>query len=253
MAGSEKSQVITVRSLSEIGEFREAVRLQQEIWGFAEVDVLPVRLFVVCKKIGGQAFGAFDGDTMIGFCVALPAIHHGKGGGTYLHSNMLGVTDGYRNAGVGRMLKLAQREDAVARGIEIMEWTFDPLEIKNAYFNMERLGAVVRRYVLNFYGVTTSALHGGLPTDRCICEWHLSTERVRAMLDGKPLPRGEVLARVAVPAAIDQIRKQDPARAREIQAEVSRQFQQHMRDGLAVTGVERTAEAGVYLFTKWES
>ena len=244
--------MIQVRHLTEIGEFRDAVRLQQEIWGFAEVDVLPVRLFVVCKKIGGQAIGAFDGSEMIGFCVALPAIRHSTGG-TYLHSNMLGVSADYRNAGVGRMLKLSQREDAVARGIGLMEWTFDPLEIKNAYFNMERLGAVVSRYVLNFYGVTTSALHGGLPTDRCICEWHLGSDRVAATLDGKPRPRGEVLARVEVPSDIDDIRKADPRRAREIQAEVSRQFQINMNAGLAATGVERTSAAGVYLFTRWES
>jgi predicted GNAT superfamily acetyltransferase len=244
--------MISIRRLTEIGEFRDAVRLQQEIWHFAEVDVLPVRLFVVCKKIGGQAFGAFDGGRMIGFCVALPAIQHGAGG-IYLHSNMLGVSDGYRNAGVGRLLKLAQREDAVSRGIELMEWTFDPLEIKNAYFNMERLGAVVRRYVLNFYGVTTSALHGGLPTDRCICEWHLDTDRVRAALAGAPRARGDVLARIEVPSDIEQIRKSDPARAREIQASVSRQFQQYTGAGLAATGVERNDRAGVYLFTKWES
>lgn len=244
--------MIQLRHLTEIAEFRDAVRLQQEIWGFAEMDVLPVRLFVVCRKIGGQAIGAFDGTDMIGFCVSLPAIQHSTGG-TYLHSNMLGVTAPYRNAGVGRMLKLAQREDAVARGLGLIEWTFDPLEIKNAYFNMERLGAVVRRYVLNFYGVTTSALHGGLPTDRCICEWHLTSERVLDTLEGRPHPRGDVRARVEVPIDIDEIRRANPHRAREIQAEVSRQFQTNIDAGLAGTGVERTNAAGVYLFTQWES
>lgn len=243
---------IEVRALTGIGEYRDAVRLQQEIWGFAEVDVLPVRLFVVCRKIGGQAFGAYDNGKMVGFCVALPAIRH-QTGGLYLHSNMLGVTDGYRNAGAGRMLKLAQRDDALSRGIPLIEWTFDPLEFKNAYFNMERLGAVVRRYVLNFYGVTTSALHGGLPTDRCVCEWDLASPRVEAMLAGNPLPRPETEARIEVPADIATIRKNDPGRAREIQARVSQQFLEYLDAGLAVTGAERSDAAGVYLFSRWES
>ena len=94
---------------------------------------------------------------------------------------MLGVMKEYRDAGVGRMLKLEQRKDALARGIELMEWTFDPLEIKNAYFNMERLGAIVRRFVLNQYGTTSSKLHAGLPTDRCIAEWWLASPRVAAI------------------------------------------------------------------------
>ena len=105
---------------------------------------------------------------------------------------MLGVMKEYRDAGVGRMLKLEQRKDALARGIELMEWTFDPLEIKNAYFNIERLGAIVRRFVLNQYGTTSSKLHGGLPTDRCVAEWRLASPRVKAILDGKApqrLPR----------------------------------------------------------------
>ena len=95
---------------------------------------------------------------------------------------MLGVTKEYRDAGVGRLLKLEQRREALSRGIELMEWTFDPLEIKNAYFNMERLGAIVRRFVLNQYGTTSSKLHGGLPTDRCIAEWWLASPRVDAIL-----------------------------------------------------------------------
>jgi predicted GNAT superfamily acetyltransferase len=150
------------------------------------------------------------------------------------------------------MLKLAQRDDALRRGIGLMEWTFDPLEIKNAYFNMERLGAVVRRYVLNQYGVTSSHLHGGLPTDRCICEWHLAHERVRTALDGSPVRTVPIEARVEVPADIGTIRKEDPARAREIQRRISDEFLEFTGRGLAVIGVDRTATAGVYLFGRWE-
>src|SRR5216683_4905166 len=125
--------VIEIAALSTQPEFKAAVDLQREIWGFAEIELLPVRLFVVATKIGGQALGAFDGERMIGFCLAIPGLKPGAKG--YLHSHMLGVLPEYNNRGVGRMLKLAQREDALQRKIDLIEWTFDPLEIKNAYFN----------------------------------------------------------------------------------------------------------------------
>ncbi|MEZ5403115.1 MAG: acetyltransferase [Bryobacteraceae bacterium] len=244
MAGGKAEFVIEIRALTSTADFREAVRLQKEIWSFSDEDALPVRLFVVATKIGGQAFGAFDGARMIGFCVALPGIK--PGGGQFLHSNMLGVEDGYRDKGVGRMLKLAQRADALSRGVTIMEWTFDPLQIKNAYFNMQRLGAVVRRYVLNQYGVTSSHLHAGLPTDRCVAEWPMSHRRVEAALAGKPEAGSPIEARIEVPG-------DTAGRAREVQARVSEQFQQHLGAGLTVVGVEKAADGGgAYLFGRWE-
>ena len=165
--------MIEIGPLTAHTEFRDAVRLQQDIWGFDDIELLPLRLFVVASKIGGQAFGAFDGGRMIGFCLAIPGLK--PGGKSYLHSHMLGVLPEYRDSGIGRRLKLAQRDEALARGIDLIEWTFDPLEIKNAYFNIERLGAIVRRYVPNQYGITSSPLHGGLPTDRCIAEWWIAS------------------------------------------------------------------------------
>src|SRR3977135_299367 len=139
--------MIEVRVLSEYNDLADAVRLQKEIWGFEEIELLPVRLFVVATKIGGQVLGAVDGRHMIGFCLCIPGLK--PGGGTYLHSHMMGVLPAYQNGGIGRLLKSEQRTDALSRGICLIEWTFDPLELKNAFFNIERLGAVVRRYVLN--------------------------------------------------------------------------------------------------------
>jgi len=243
--------MIEIHALHAHDEFVEAVQLQQVIWGFEEVELLPVRLFVTATKVGGQAFGAFDGGRMVGFCLAIPGIK--PGGGSYLHSHMLGVAKEYRDAGVGRLLKLEQRREALSRGIELMEWTFDPLEIKNAYFNMERLGAIVRRFVLNQYGTTSSKLHGGLPTDRCIAEWWLNSPRVEAILSGAKRERPPEAARISVTSEIYKIKETDHARAREIQARVSEQFQENLAKGLAVTGFERTPEAGSYLFTKWDS
>lgn len=240
---------IDIRPLSAHHDLVEAVRLQKEIWGFEEIELLPVRLFVVATKVGGQVLGAFDGDRMIGFLLAIPGVK--PGGMSYLHSHMMGVLPEYRNLRIGRMLKLRQRDDALERGIGLIEWTFDPLEIKNAFFNIERLGAVVRRYVLNQYGTTTSHLHGGLPTDRCVAEWHITGKRATAILNGER-PGIEVEARVEVPNDIGDLRQTDPERAREVQKRVSASFLEHFDRDLAVVGFERGSRFGVYLFGPWQ-
>ncbi len=243
--------MIQVRALTQHAEFSAAVRLQQEIWGFEEIELLPVRLFVVATKIGGQVFGAYEGDLLVGFCLAIPGLK--PAGVYYLHSHMLGVRPEFRNAGVGRMLKLKQREEALGRGIALIEWTFDPLEIKNAYFNMERLGAIVRRYVLNQYGTTSSHLHGGLPTDRCTAEWWLNSPRVGAILEhGKHEPE-PVEVTISVPANIAHLRENEPKLAREIQLRISEGFSAAFARNLAVIGFNRTEVAGTYLLGKWQS
>ena len=224
-----KGEDIAIRPLTNESEFRDAVELQKLIWGFDEIELLPVRLFVVATKIGGQAYGAFDGDRMVAFCLAIPGMKPGPK--PYLHSHMLGVMDGYRDHGIGRRIKMLQKEDALARGIDLIEWTFDPLEIKNAWFNIERLGAVVRRYVRNQYGTTTSHLHGGLPTDRCVAEWWIASER-----PSNP----EILARVEVPDKADA--------TREVQARIASEFENAFARGLQVVGVERRTNGGAYLF-----
>jgi len=248
---SDAAGPLTVRALATQPEFEDAVRLQKEIWGFKDIELLPMRLFIVATKVGGQAFGAYDGNSMVGFCLAIPGLK--AGGKSYLHSHMLGVIPEYRDKGVGRRLKLKQREDAIERGIHLVEWTFDPLEIKNAYFNIERLGAVVRRYVRNQYGTTTSHLHGSLPTDRCVAEWWIESPRVEALLNGgPPVARPEIMERLSVPAAIAVIRREDPKRARQMQGEISTRFEEYFSRGLAVVGLEKSAEAGAYLFGKYE-
>ena len=241
--------MIELRSLTESREFQEAVQLQKRIWGFEDIELLPARLFVVAIKVGGQAFGAFDGGRMIAFLISIPGLK--PGGGSYLHSHMLGVLPDYRDHGVGRMLKLKQRDDGLARGIQLIEWTFDPLELKNAFFNMERLGAIVRRYVQNQYGTTTSPLHGGLPTDRCVAEWWLACPHAEAVLAGG-LPTRVIAERIEVPADVDIIRREEPRRAREIQKTLGERLTGCFGRGLAVIGFERSERAGTYLLGRWE-
>jgi predicted GNAT superfamily acetyltransferase len=228
----------------------DAVHLQKVIWNFSDLDLLPPRLFVVALKVGGQVFGAFDGRRMVGFCLAIPGLK--AGGQYYLHSHMLGVLDEYQNRGIGRLLKLAQRDEALSRGLELVEWTFDPLEIKNAHFNIARLGAVVRRYVPNQYGISSSPLHGGLPTDRLVAEWWIGSPRVRALLDeGRPVA-DPVEARIEVPREIAHLKKADPRKAREHQTRIREEFERWLGRGLAVTGYAITPSSGVFLLGPYE-
>ena len=235
---------IQIRPLATLEEFNRCVELQREVWGFTDLELVPKEIFVVAAGIGGQVFGAFDGAEQIGFLVSVPGYCEGR---AYLHSHMTAVLADYRDKGVGRRLKLQQREDALARGIELVEWTFDPLELKNAYFNIVRLGAMVRKFVRNKYGRTTSPLHGNLPTDRLVAEWWLKSARVKAILRGEPPTPAADRQRVAVPRAISELKETDAAAAERIQAEVRRQFEHWLGQGYAVTGFELTDQAGTYL------
>ncbi len=234
--GEEVTESLVIEGLVTEHQFREAVRLQETIWGFSDIDLLPVRFLVVASQIGGQVFGAYDNGRMVGFCLAIPGLK--PDGKAYLHSQMLGVLPEYQNTGLGRRLKLRQRDDAVARGIELIEWTFDPLEVKNAYFNIGRLGVVVRRYIRNLYGASSSRFAGALPTDRCVAEWWM----------GGTHERGAVVEGVRLPADIRAIRNTDPERARLIQSDLAAQFEAAFGRGLAVIGVERDDAWFTYLF-----
>jgi predicted GNAT superfamily acetyltransferase len=232
--------MIAVRPLSTLLEFADCVHLQRLVWGWEDLDLLPVRFFVVAREIGGQVLGAFEDGFLCGFCLAIPGVR--RDGSVYLHSHMLGVLPEFRNAGVGLMLKHAQREDALARDIQFVEWTFDPLELKNAYFNIQKLGVVVRRYLPNHYGITTSRLQAGMPTDRCVAEWKLTETR-------EPRP---IVATIPVPTDIDQLKQTHPHLAREVQRQVGLFFDEHFAQGLVVTGFERT-DAVCYYLLSWPS
>jgi predicted GNAT superfamily acetyltransferase len=245
--------MIDIRPLTEREDLKAVVRLQRQIWGFEDVDLIPLRLFVVASKIGGQVFGAFDGAHLIGFCMAIPGLK--PGGKTYLHSHMLGVLPEYRNAHVGRALKLTQRDDALSRGINLIEWTFDPLEIKNAYLNIEKLGAIVRRYSVNQYGTSSSPLQGGLPTDRLTAEWWMNSKRVQSVLTGGRRPTFQFKMQIDVPAKIYAWKADRATRAKalEVQERNREQFIQAFTAGLSVLGYERDARGdGRFLLGSWD-
>jgi predicted GNAT superfamily acetyltransferase len=252
--------VIEIRSCAGFEELDACVRLQIETWGYDETDVIPRKAFRVAQKIGGQVLGAFDTaisglpQSLVGFAMSLPGVKTRPGSEpqAYLHSHMLAVRESSRNRGLGAKLKREQRLEALSRGIRLIEWTFDPLEIKNAFLNIHRLGAVARTYLVDFYGVSSSRLQGGLPTDRLVAEWHLDSPRVKAIVDGAA-PASQTAqridARICVPAAIYEWKSVETNRehALAVQLENRSKFQQAFSQGLAVVGFVRSPEGdGIY-------
>jgi predicted GNAT superfamily acetyltransferase len=255
---------VTIRKCEALEEMQACFRLQKEVWKFADADLIPVRMFVVAAKIGGQVIGAFvqrndgrndhrDGESgLIGFALAIPGMRNGY---NYLHSQMLAVRQQYRNGGLGRRMKLYQREEALARGFELMEWTFDPLEIKNAYLNIEKLGAIARRYNVNQYGITSSPLQGGLPTDRLVAEWWMKSKRVEAVLGDAPRAEFECRARIEVPAAIYEWKAEAATRKQALAVQQSNRerFNRAFAEGLSVLGYDRDEHGnGRFLLGVWD-
>ena len=181
-----------IRDLQTIPEFREVMALELEIWGYGDAeDAVGIPLFVVTVKRGGILLGAYDGGRMAGFVYSLAGLRRGV---PMQWSHMLGVRDAYRGTGLGRRLKLEQRRWALDMGIELMEWTFDPLQAGNAHLNFRRLGVVADDYHLDVYGASPSPLHQGNPTDRFIVQWWMRAPRVAELAGEIPAAtRGERL------------------------------------------------------------
>jgi predicted GNAT superfamily acetyltransferase len=240
---------IVIRDCTSLEEMRECVAVQRAVWGFSDEDLIPVRFFVVARKIEGQVIGAFAASgKLVGFCLAVPAL---RGARVYLHSHMLAVLPEFRDRGLGRRLKLEQRQRTLAQGIPWIEWTFDPLEGKNAHFNLERLGAVARRYVSNQYGTTASPLHRGLPTDRLIAEWWLESPRAIACAEGRPKPPEEIRRRITIPLDIAGKHDREEESLTRVQRELRRQFQETFGEGLTAVGFEVLGNTGNYLLGPW--
>jgi len=246
------ADAVVIRRCHGLEELRACVTLQKEVWNFTDAELVPLRMFVVAEKVGGQVMGAFEGKDMVGFALSVPGTRSGH---VYLHSHMLAVRKDHRNSGLGRRLKLLQREDALARGIELIEWTFDPLEIKNAYLNIEKLGAIARRYTINQYGITSSPLQGGLPSDRLIAEWWLKSKRVDTLLATGRNPPFEHDVNIAVPAQIYEWKATVGTRskAQHVQERNREAFLRSFPHGLAVLGYERDPEGnGKFLLGRWD-
>jgi predicted GNAT superfamily acetyltransferase len=233
MTSTAAASEIEIRHCTTLDEYEECVRIEHITWGPELAE--PTGMFVVAHHTGGQTFAAFDSGRMVGFTLAMAGTRAGK---TFLHSHQTAVLPEYRDRGVGRKLKLFQRKDALQRGINLVEWTFDPLELKNAYFNLVRLGAVVRRLIPNCYGITRSPLHSGIPTDRLVAEWWLDSARVKEIIEGGAAAIGSGAERVEVPSNISQVKSEDPGAAVLIQTRLREQLQRAFARRQVITSIE---------------
>jgi predicted GNAT superfamily acetyltransferase len=191
---------VVIRDLETIEDLRKVEQVEQEVWGLLDRDVTPMTLLIACKEAGSILVGAFDGNAMVGFAFGFPSIERGHLG---IHSHMLAVLPQYRDFDLGYKLKLAQRDRALAKGIDVMSWTFDPLQSRNAHFNFAKLGVLSDLYKVDFYGRTSSSVLHQNGTDRLWLTWAMASSRVEQRVKADQKPRQ--LPRDAVPVVASEL------------------------------------------------
>ena len=249
---------IDIRECTTVEEFDRCVRLQREAFGLPDLELSPRRHLIVARSAGGFTLGAFDGAALVGFVLNQIAVRRSPETGaeeTYGYSHMMAVAQEYQNRGVGARLKWAQRARVVAEGRRFIRWTWDPVQSRNAHFNLKRLGVVVRSYAENYYGTDYSTVTGkfgeplGLDSDRLVAEWNLDSPRVEALARGEaPEPPGEPAAAVAIPPNWGALVREDPATARAELLRVRAEFRAAFASGLVCAAFERDSSAPRYLF-----
>jgi predicted GNAT superfamily acetyltransferase len=231
---------IEIRECETLEELASCVDLQRRVFALPEIEISPVRHFVVTKNAGGFVLGAFSADELIGFVLSVPAFLRGE---KAFYSHMTAVDAAWQGAGVGAKLKWAQRDCSLDAGVKYIKWTFEPWKARNAFFNLEKLGAIVADIQPNFYG-TDYPLIGdekiGLASDRLFAEWHLESERVRRVAAGEDSSGcGEPAARIVIPAEWAVLLSTDPERARDEQLRIRNEFQTAFGRGLVGKGFVR--------------
>lgn len=239
---------ITIRECVSFEDFQQCIELERRVWGGQDIDIMPVRLYQISKACNAPTIGAFDeGGRLVGFGHSMLALVNGN---LAYHSHMLAVVEELRDRDIGYRIKLAQRERALQLGISLIFWTFDPLQSRNAHFNINKLGAVIRRYEVNYYGqgVSTS-FDSEVPTDRLIAEWWIRSPHVESVLAGARA-RLDEQASVAIPDDIKAIRARSVDEHMRWRLRVREEFQQALSKGLIARGFVRDPEAGLgrYLF-----
>ena len=249
---------IDIRECTTVGEFDLCVRLQREAFGLPDLELSPRRHLIVARSAGGFTLGAFEGERMVGYVLNQIAVRRSPETGaeeTCGYSHMMAVAKEYQNRGVGARLKWAQRARVLSEGRRYIRWTWDPMQSRNAHFNLNRLGVVVRRYAGNYYGTDYSTVTGkfgeplGLDSDRLVAEWNLDSPRVEALARGRsPEPLGEPGTSVAIPPNWGALVREDPAAAREELLRVRTEFQAALASGLVCAAFDRDPARPRYLF-----
>jgi predicted GNAT superfamily acetyltransferase len=242
---------LEIRECTTLDEMAECVQLQREVFKLPEGELSPVRHFVVTKNAGGFALGAYDGPRLAGFVLSVPAYLRGE---RAFYSHMTGVRPEYQSTGIGSKLKWAQRERSLTEGVRYIKWTFEPVKARNAYFNLEKLGAVVGEYRENFYGTdyaTAPEFRAGLESDRLFAEWHLESDKVCALARGEnfPEPRPPT-ANIVIMNDWLGLAASDPERARAEQLRIRREFQEAFAFGFVCRGFYRDEDRPAFLLYK---
>jgi len=216
-----------------------------------EVEISPVRHFIVTHNAGGFILGAFHDGKLVGFCLSVPAVHHGE---KAFYSHMTAVQKDFQGYGIGAKLKWRQREKSLEMGVKYIKWTFQPVMARNAFFNIEKLGAIVGEYMPKFYGTDYSVTFDrneslGVYNDRLFAEWHLEGEKVKTLSAGKKyLDSREVVAKVRVTPNWNQLKLESRSRAIDEQARIEIEFRAALKRGLICGGFERSGGDSKYLF-----
>lgn len=242
---------VIIRECKTLESLKECVRLQRDVFRLPELELSPVRHFIVTNNAGGFTLGAYDGEELIGFSLSVPAFLRGE---KAFYSHMTAVAEGYQSWGIGARLKWAQRTEALLRGVGYIKWTFEPWKARNAFFNLEKLGATVAEYEPNFYGMDYGAAtaHGepvGLASDRLFAEWELEGEKAAALAMGeKYVETREPAAEVVVTNIWAELVETDKPAARAEQERLRTEFEELFARGLVCSGFRRDAERPAYLF-----
>ncbi|HET9479073.1 MAG TPA: GNAT family N-acetyltransferase [Pyrinomonadaceae bacterium] len=244
---------IEIRECTTIEEFDSCVALQREAFGLPDMEISPRRHLIVSRQAGGWTLAAFVAGRMIGFVHQLAAVRPNNE--IYGYSHMMAVTKDYQNKGIGARLKWAQRERALAEGRTLIKWTWDPMQARNAHFNLNRLGVIVDSFGDNFYGTDyfadpTQALEDrpGLQSDRLFARWDLKSSRVAALGSGmSPAIEAKPVVSVSIPSEWNALVKRDTLHAREVQARVRSEFKEAFARGLVCAALERGDVESKYL------
>ncbi|MGQ9800496.1 MAG: GNAT family N-acetyltransferase [Candidatus Saccharicenans sp.] len=168
---------VSIRKLSGKDEFARLIDIQRVVWKHPDLDLTPVHQFCISTFMGGLVLGAFVEDKLAGFVYSFPAIYKGR---FCHHSHLLAVLPQFQGYGLGKKLKWAQRREVLKLGLDLITWTYDPMQSRNANLNFHTLGVICRNYLPDFYGETPQLCLGpGIPTDRLLVEWPIKSTRVQ--------------------------------------------------------------------------